>query len=172
MKLSTTEITELKKQKPCKVWRLTEPPAAEAGKSYRAGDEDYTVLAVETLSGGDVLRRFGKSEYEKLRSEYIPEWERLWLVVVVAGDRTDKPNLLAYAGFGDAHGYSDRQRKTKTGRPTVMTDEPEAISRVEAQKMAKAVEAVSELKREEKRKKRRLPKRLRPYATSGVGWPD
>lgn len=163
MRLTAEEVLELKKQKPCKAWRLIEPPYAEPGKSYRSSGEEFTVLSVELLSNGDVLRRFGKTEYANLRERWpAKDWSRLWLVAIVAGDRTDRINLLAPTGSpGDGHGYT-----SLLGR--AMPDEPEAISRVEAKRYADAVRAAGEAKRG----RRKLPKRLRHEPTYGVGWPD
>ena len=151
MRLNADEIVELKEQNTCKVWRLAEPKAAVPGKSYLTNGTEYTVGDCNELLAGDVMRKELK-QYRKLRDELGASWERIWCVSIVLGDLTNKPNLLAYSGFGDAHGYSDRQRKTKTGRPTVMADEPEAISRVEAKKFALAVREAYALKREEKRR--------------------
>jgi hypothetical protein len=146
LRLTTEEIVELKKQKPCKAWRLEKPKYAEEGKNYTSAGEEYTVLAVDLLSDGDVLRRFGKSEYEKQREDHGPSWRALWLIVIVAGDRTDRINLLAPTGSpGDGHGYT-----SLLGR--AMPEEPEAISRVEARKFALAVREAYALKREEKRR--------------------
>lgn len=165
MKLTAVEVVGLKKQKPCKAWRLEKPAFAEEGKSYRSSGEEFTVLSVELLSDGDVLRRYGKSEYEKQREDHGPSWRALWLIVIVAGDRTDRINLLAPTGSpGDGHGYT-----SLLGR--AMPEEPEAISRVEAARMADAVREMNNEKREARRKKRKLPKRLRE-PTYGVGWPD
>lgn len=146
MRLTAEEILELKKQKPCKAWRVVEPPYAEPGKSYRSGGQEYTVVSVELLSDGDILRRFGKAEYATLNERFEEGHAPLWLVVIVAGDRTDKLNLLTPTGSpGDGHGYTSLRAKA-------MPEEPEAISRAESRKFALAVREAYALKREEKRR--------------------
>ena len=160
MRLTDDEIVALKKQKPCKAWRLEKPKYAEEGKSYTSASVTYTVLAVEQLSDGDVLRRFGKSEYEKQREDHGPSWRALWLIVIVAGDRTDQPRYLAHAGMGDERDYSRRQRRTKTGRETTMLDEPTVSDEVLAQ-FARAANATTEDKQTKRQLKQRARTRLR-----------
>jgi len=174
MRLTADETTELKKQKPCKAWRAVEPPYAEPGKSYRSGGQEYTVVSVELLSDGDILRRFGKAEYATLNERFGEG--QLWLVVIVAGDRTDKPRHIHWSGRGgNERGYGD----LFLGHKKTMSD-MEAVADVDLNQFAAQAQAASE----EKRFRRKLPKRIRhPKAdkqerethsdpTYGVGWPD
>jgi hypothetical protein len=153
MKLHEDELLTLKEDRRAKCWRSSEPSAAEVGNAYRSGGEDYTVVACEENTGGDVLRRFGKAEYERLREEFGPRWQKLWLVVVVIGDRTDKPRFLAPSG-GKGGDY--------THLPAQTIDEDSDGWKVEAvddetlNGFAKAVAGDNEKRRERRKKKQRL----------------
>jgi hypothetical protein len=155
LRLTEDELEELKKQKPTKCWRLFEPTTAEPGKCYSSAGEAYTVVSSDLLVAGDVMRRFGHAEYDRLHDELGRSWRQLWLIVVVHGDRTDTPRFLAHAGMGDDRDYAKRQRMTKTGKSTTMMDEPAVSDDVLAQ-LAAAAEAASEKKRVERRKRQAL----------------
>ena len=142
MKLSADELQELKEQKPTKVWRLVIPTDVP-GRHYSSAGTEYTVLSVDQLVRGDVLRRFGMKGHDELR-ERFGTWETVWLVVIVYGDRTDSPRLLAPSGSG--RDYTDI-----LGR--AMPEEPEAVDAQVAARFAKAADADT-VQRTTKRRKR------------------
>lgn len=147
MKLHEDELTELKEQKPIKVWRAVEPGASDAGKSYSSGGQEYTVLSSEAVGRGDVLRRFGKSQYDKLREEFGARAD-YWLIVVVWGDHTDKLRLLAPIG-GKSGDY--------TALPALaMSEEPEAVDAETLNRFAKAAKPAKEKLIVARKKKQRL----------------
>jgi hypothetical protein len=150
MRLNAAELQELKEQKPTKIWRLVEQKA-EAGKSYSAVGEEYTVLSVDMLEQKDVLRRFGMKGYEDL-VERLGPWQQIWLIVVVAGDRTDRPRLLAPSGgkSGDYTSQSARAMKDTVGV------EPEAVSAEVVNQFSKAANSAIEATQTRRQKKQRL----------------
>lgn len=154
MRLTAKEIEELKKSKPFKLWRLAEPVHATPMKAYTVRGQVYTVLSVEAVSGGDIMRRFGKSEYAGLIDEFGEDWSGLWLVVLVAGDRTDKPRMMHWTGRGgDARAYGNRL----LGKKKVMQD-MEAVGDEELDKYAAAAREQSEAKRRARRRERTTKK--------------
>lgn len=149
MRLTEEELVELRERQPTKCWRPIEPTAAQPGKSYSSAGEEYTVISCEEVSQGDVMRRFGKAQYDELKL-----WKQIWLVIVVHGDRTDSVRLLAPAGgkSGDYTHIAARAMKAVDGGA-----EPEAVDDEVLDGFAKAAEPdrekrVNARKRKQKRR--------------------
>src|ERR1017187_10231895 len=160
MRLSADELVQVKEGGPVKIWRwcgFEGPAHADVGCCYTTAGENFTVLNVQMLSSGDVLLLHGKATYKKLSA--LGPFAIVWLVEVGKGDRTDQPRFLAHAGFGDAHGYATRQRRTKTGQVTVMLDEP-AVSDDVLDAFAAAAESTGVQKRTKRHKKQQLRRLL------------
>ncbi len=142
MRLSADELLKLKKDKQLKVWRLEEPARCEVGQRYTTAGEYFTVMDVKALSKGALFRHFPKV-YEELAAQMSGD---VWVVLVMYGDRTDQPRLLAPTGTGADY----------TNLPArAMPGEPEALRDYEVERYAGVAVAAKEVKRASRFKRMR-----------------
>ncbi len=154
MRLTADELLELKQDRQTKVWRFREPNACEVGQRYSTAGEYFTVMDVRVLSKGAMFRHFPKL-WEELSDQMGVDGA--WMITVVYGDQTDQPRLLAPTGSGAD--YTNLLARA-------MPSEPEAIREDDLDRLTRPAREASEAKREVKRKKRRLPQRMRSWANS------
>lgn len=137
MKLEDSEIKELKAGGPVKVWRFgDEPASSEPMHRYSSGGNEYTVIARREITADEILRTQSRLTYRTVREAVEANGGKAWLVVIVKGDRTDRPRLLQPSGRKSGDYTSDPHR--------AMEGEPEAISAEEADEMAKQSQAARE----------------------------
>ena len=148
MRLTADEEKALNRGQPVRVWRAMEQVPQSKAQSYRT----HTVLfSNEEVHRTDVEARFGQKELAQLDARF-GHWRRLWLAVVVPVVDDEWP-LLAYSGLGDEHGYTDRQRRTRTGQPVALRGEPRAVPRAIVDQWSKGAEPEIEQKQRKRQAK-------------------
>jgi hypothetical protein len=152
MRLSVAELLKLKEESQHKVWRFEEPKHADVGKCYSKDGEKFTIKACKRLALADVRAK-------ALKEAWPANVEEAWVVEIEIGDHSDRPRFLAHAGMGDDRDYAGQQRRTKTGKKTVMMDEP-TVSDEELARFAKAADAYIAAKQQQRRLKQRARTRL------------
>lgn len=140
MSLKAVEMRALQEaqvNQPVCLWRIVEPIYRE-GREYSAGLAGrMTVVAIAVVTVKTIrlpdIKRSGFVNYGDLLEDLrIDGWrgdpEPLWEIRVLAGDRTDRPRLLAPSG---------RRSGDYTNVPgRAMRDEPEAVSADDLERLA------------------------------------